>query len=62
MNVTTFNKKLELIQWLSTIEDEFLIEQLSFIREAQSGDWWNSASELENESVMKGLADAEMEN
>lgn len=53
------NKKLELIQWLSTLEDSTLIEKIMELRKRESKDWWNSISENEKQSIEKGLQDAE---
>ena len=53
------NKKLELIQWLSTLEDSNLIEKIMELRKRESKDWWNSISENEKQSIEKGLQDAE---
>lgn len=52
------NKKLELIQWLSTIEDSSIIEKIMKLRDQESIDWWNSISENEKQSIEKGLEDA----
>ena len=60
MNSATIqNKKLELIQWLSTLEDSKVIEKIIDLRKSQSKDWWNSISEVEKQSVEQGLKDAE---
>ena len=53
------NKKLELIQWLSTIEDSAIIEKIMNLRKRENKDWWNSISENEKNSVEQGLKDAE---
>ena len=53
------NKKLELIQWLSTIEDSTIIEKIMDLRKKESKDWWNSISESEKDSIEKGLKDAD---
>jgi hypothetical protein len=53
------NKKLELIQWLSTIEDSSIIEKIMDLRKKESSDWWNSISERERKSIENGLKDAE---
>ncbi len=58
-NLNILNQKLELIQWLSTIEDTSLIEKIMDLRERESKDWWNSISENEKESIELGLKDAE---
>ena len=52
------NKKLELIQWLSTLEDSTIIEKIVALRKNESKDWWNSISEIEKESIEQGLNDA----
>jgi hypothetical protein len=53
------NKKLELIQWLSTVEDSTILEEIMDLRKRQNKDWWNSISEIEKEGIEKGLKDAE---
>ena len=53
------NKKLELIQWLSTIEDSAIIEKIMDLRKRESKDWWSSISESEKNSIEKGLEDAD---
>ena len=58
-NLNILNNKLELIQWLSTIEDSSLIEKIMDLRKKESKDWWNSISENEKESIELGLKDAD---
>jgi len=53
------NKKLELIQWLSTIEDLSILEKIMDVRKQESKDWYNSISDSEKQSIEKGLEDAE---
>lgn len=53
------NKKLELIQWLSTLEDSSMIEKIMDLRKSESKDWWDSITESEKKSIEKGLQDAE---
>lgn len=50
------NKKLELIQWLSTIEDLATINKIFEIKKEKS-DWWDEISKAEKESIEKGLKD-----
>lgn len=52
------NKKLELIQWLSTIEDSSIIEKINDLRKKESSDWWNTISENEKNSIELGLKEA----
>ena len=53
------SKKLELIQWLSTLEDSSIIEKIIELRKSVNKDWWNSISEDEKQSIDRGLEDAE---
>lgn len=59
MNTQTLNKKIELIQWLSTLEDHSIIEKLLKFKKEETKDWWDSISEGEKESIEKGIADAD---
>ncbi|AUC22706.1 hypothetical protein BTO15_11675 [Polaribacter sejongensis] len=59
MDINLQNKKIELIQWLSTLNDVSLIDKLIKIREKEKTDWWNEISVAERESIKKGLLDAE---
>ena len=59
IELNILNKKLELIQWLSTIEDLTIIEKIMDLRKKESKDWWNSISESEKEAIEKGLLDAD---
>lgn len=59
MDVSLENKKIELIQWLSTLEDKSLIDQLMKLREKEKKDWWNEISTSEKESIEKGIKDAD---
>lgn len=52
------NKKLELIQWLSSIEDSTVIEKIIELRKIESKAWWNSISESEKEAIENGIKDA----
>jgi hypothetical protein len=54
------NAKLELIQWLSTIDDSRLIEKILDLRKDESKDWWSSISENEKKSIERGIEDAEL--
>lgn len=59
IELNILNQKLELIQWLSTIEDSSVIEKIMALRKKESVDWWNSISENEKQSIELGLKDAE---
>jgi len=59
MAIDIQNKKLELIQWLSTLEDKAIIEKIMALRESEREDWWNKISESEQKSLEKGIEDAD---
>ena len=59
IELNILNKKLELIQWLSTLEDSNLIEKIMELRKRESKDWWNSISENEKQAIEKGIEDAD---
>lgn len=54
--------KLELIQWLATIDDPGIIEQIRAIRDNEKEDWWDKLSTIEKESISKGIEDADAGN
>ena len=58
-NEIILNQKLELIQWLSAIEDLSVIEKLMDLRKRESEDLWHSISEFERQSIELGLKDVE---
>ncbi len=53
------SQKLELIQWLSSIEDSAMIEKIANLRKKESIDWWNLISENEKQSIDLGISDAQ---
>lgn len=59
MDANISEKKIELIQWLSTLEDKTTIEQLINFRKEKSKDWWDSASDKQKGAIEKGIADAD---
>ncbi|SFD05476.1 hypothetical protein [Algibacter pectinivorans] len=59
MDLSLQNKKIELIQWLSTLNDQSLIDKLMKLRETEQADWWNDISESEKKSIEKGIEDAD---
>ncbi len=62
MENQVLDKKIELIQWLSTLEDKVIIEKLIKFRQEETKDWWNVASTEERLSIEKGISDAEIGN
>ena len=59
MKINIQNKKIELIQWLSTLNDESIIEKLMKLRESEKADWWREISKEEKNSIEKGIKDAD---
>ncbi len=57
MEATIQDQKIELIQWLSTLEDAGTIEKLIQLRDADKTDWWSSISEAERYSIEMGITD-----
>lgn len=53
------NRKLELIQWLSTLNDESIIEEIIKLREKERVDWWEEISLEEQKSIELGINDAD---
>ncbi len=56
------NIKLEIIQWLLTLEDTTLIERIKEIQTESNKDWWNSISDKEKESIRQGIKEADNGN
>lgn len=61
MNSKLLSAKLDLIQWLSTVEDSSIIEKLQSIRNEGKNNTWPEVSEEEILSINKGLQDADEE-
>ncbi len=52
-------KKLELIQWLSTIEDSSVLNKIIEIKLQESKDWWDLVSDTEKKAIDNGIEDAD---
>lgn len=59
IDINLSNRKIELIQWLSTIEDPSIIDKIMDLIQKENKDWWVSISENEKESIEAGLNDAD---
>ncbi|PID93532.1 MAG: hypothetical protein CSA95_07615 [Bacteroidetes bacterium] len=59
METTLQDIKIELIQWLTTLEDKVIIQKILDIR--NDDDWWDKISEIERKSIEKGIAEANSE-
>jgi len=59
MKFEILEEKLNLIQWLSSIEDESIIKKLLEFRRKETEDWWEQISDEEKESIKKGIKEAD---
>jgi len=59
MEANIQNIKIELIQWLTTLDDDSLIQKILDLRRSQTKDWWSEISEAEKNSIEKGISDAD---
>ncbi len=53
------NIKIELIQWLTTLDDKSLIQKILDLRINQTKDWWDTISDAEKKSIEQGIIDAD---
>ena len=53
------DKKIELIQWLSSLEDKVIIDKLLQFRKTETKDWWEITQDEEKASINKGIKDAD---
>jgi hypothetical protein len=52
------SEKIKLIEWLTNLEDDSIIEKIKFLKENYpQTDWWNEITEEEKASIEKGLED-----
>ncbi len=53
--------KLELIEWLTKLEDDETIQYLKIVKDSKSTehDWWDDLSENEKRGIERGLKDIE---
>lgn len=51
--------KLELIEWLSKLDDEETIQYLKIVKDSQAKnhDWWNDLTDDQKKRIEKGLSD-----
>jgi hypothetical protein len=53
---------LQLIHWLSTIEDIKVLEKIIDLKKQENSDWWVGITAKEKESIEYGLKDAKAKN
>ena len=51
--------KLELIQWLTKLEDSETLDYLKIVKDSSgtSSDWWHDLTDDEKSGIVRGLAD-----
>ena len=54
-------EKINLIQWVTTLEDPDIIQKLIELRQNESKEWWYEIAEAERKSINKGIAEADKE-
>jgi len=52
-------RKLELIQWLSVLDDVSVLDRLAELKDQSTRDWWDEILESEKESILTGQKDAD---
>ncbi len=56
------NIKIDLTQWITTLDNVSVIKKIMDLRNTETEDWWNYISQEEKESISKGIKDAESGN
>ena len=53
--------KLELIEWLTKLDDQDTIQYLKVVKDSSSDDkdWWNTLSDQQKQGVERGIKDIE---
>lgn len=59
MDINIQSAKIELIQWLTTLEDSSMIQKILDLRKSETKDWWNEIAESEKKSIEQGITDAD---
>ena len=59
MEANIQNAKIELIQWLTTLDDRSIIQKILDLRKNNLNDWWDELSEKERNSIKQGLSDSD---
>ncbi len=59
MELNLQSTKIELIQWLTTIDNASVLQKIIEIRKKENKDWWDSISEDERKSINEGIKDAD---
>ena len=57
MNIAV--KKIELIEWLTGLQDEKLIKKVEGLRKEAEADWWDTLTAEQQEDIEAGVVDLE---
>lgn len=52
-------EKLNLIKWLTSVDEPSVIKQLIALKKKQQVDWWDEISDEEKTAIEEGLAQAD---
>jgi len=52
-------RKLELIQWLSVVDDIAVLDKIADLKDQETQDWWDDISGIERESIEIGIEQAD---
>lgn len=55
------NQKLDLIQWLTALEDMEILKKVEELKQFHAKDWWKDISTAEKESILNGVKSANQE-
>ena len=53
------SKKLELIQWLATVDDPDILKEFIALKQTKESDWWDEISPEERAEIEEGLDQAD---
>ncbi len=59
VNGNIHERKIELIQWVSALDNVAVLDEIDDLREQQTRDWWDQISEEEKLSIERGIVDAD---
>lgn len=59
METSIQTAKIELIQWLTTLDNSDIIQKIIDLRKTETEDWWNEISDVEKKSIESGISDAD---
>ncbi len=51
--------KLQLIEWLTQLNDSSIIDKIKAIKSQEESDWWNSLTPTQKQDIEAGLLDLE---